>query len=99
MIGLLQDGPLRFTDLHRRVDGISHRMLTQTLRSLERDGIVSRMSYPEVPPRVEYAVTELGKALSQHVVALVGWTAENHQAIIDAREAYDARAAAASAEH
>ena len=97
VIGLLQDGPQRFGDLHRRVDGISHRMLSQTLRSLERDGLVSRTSYPEVPPRVEYAATELGRSLSGPIVALVNWAADNHLAIFKARTAFDAAAEAVSA--
>ena len=76
MIGLLHDGPRRFTDIQRSVDGISHRMLTQTLRSLERDGLVTRTSYPEIPPRVEYATTPLGRSLSEPVIELVGWAAD-----------------------
>lgn len=90
VVGLLHDHPLRFTELHRRVDGISHRMLTQTLRNLERDGLVSRRAYPEIPPRVEYAATELGRSLAEPVLGLVGWAAANHEEIIAARETYDA---------
>ncbi|ALE04676.1 transcriptional regulator (plasmid) [Arthrobacter sp. ERGS1:01] len=89
VIGLLHDGPLRFTEIQRSVDGISHRMLTQTLRSLERDGLVSRKSYAEIPPRVEYAVTPLGRSLSEPVITLVGWAADNHRSILDARATYD----------
>ena len=89
VIGLLHDGPRRFTDIQRSVDGISHRMLTQTLRSLERDGLVTRTSYPEIPPRVEYATTPLGRSLSEPVIELVGWAATNHRAILDARSAFD----------
>lgn len=94
VVGLLHDRPLRFTELQRRVDGISHRMLTQTLRNLERDGLVSRTSYPEIPPRVEYAATELGRSLSEPVLALVGWAAENHERITSARDAFDAASGA-----
>ena len=90
VVGLLHDHPLRFTELHRRVDGISHRMLTQTLRNLERDGLVSRRAYPEIPPRVEYAATELGRSLAEPVLGLVGWAAANHEEIIAARDTYDA---------
>lgn len=90
VIGLLHDQPLRFTELQRRVDGISHRMLTQTLRNLERDGLVSRRAYPEIPPRVEYAATELGRSLAEPVLGLVGWAAANHEEITAARETYDA---------
>nr|WP_210001768.1 helix-turn-helix domain-containing protein [Paeniglutamicibacter kerguelensis] len=89
VIGLLHDGPRRFTEIQRSVDGISHRMLTQTLRSLERDGLVTRTSYPEIPPRVEYATTPLGRSLSEPVIELVGWAATNHRAILDARSAFD----------
>jgi DNA-binding HxlR family transcriptional regulator len=90
VVGLLHDRPLRFTELQRRVDGISHRMLTQTLRNLERDGLVSRRAYPEIPPRVEYAATELGRSLAEPVLGLVGWAAANHEEITAARETYDA---------
>ena len=89
VIALLHDRPLRFTELQRRVDGISHRMLTQTLRNLQRDGLVSRTSYAEIPPRVEYAATELGRSLAQPVLGLVGWAAENHERITSARDAFD----------
>ena len=71
-------------------------MLTLTLRNLERDGLVTRTIYPEVPPRVEYSLTELGKTLQKPINALWDWSAENHQAIIEARSIYDAREAAAS---
>jgi DNA-binding HxlR family transcriptional regulator len=89
VIGLLHDQPLRFTELHRRVDGISHRMLTQTLRNLERDGLVSRRAYAEIPPRVEYAATDLGRSLAEPVLGLVGWAAANHEEITAARETFD----------
>jgi DNA-binding HxlR family transcriptional regulator len=89
VIGTLDGGPLRFTELQRRVDGISHRMLTQTLRSLERDGLVTRTSYPEIPPRVEYATTALGRSLAEPALHLVTWAADNHEEIASARDAYD----------
>jgi DNA-binding HxlR family transcriptional regulator len=89
VIGTLGGGPLRFTELQRRVDGISHRMLTQTLRSLERDGLVTRTSYPEIPPRVEYAATALGRSLAEPALHLVSWAAEKHEEIAAARDAYD----------
>jgi DNA-binding HxlR family transcriptional regulator len=90
VVGLLRDDPLRFTELQRRVDGISHRMLTQTLRNLERDGLVSRKAYAEIPPRVEYTATELGRSLAEPVLGLVGWAAANHEQITAARDTYDA---------
>ena len=89
VIGVLHDGPLRFTQLHRKIDGISQRMLTQTLRSLERDGLVQRTSYPEIPPRVEYAATALGRSLSEPVIQLATWAAAHQGEIVAAREAFD----------
>jgi len=92
----LGDGPQRFTGLKRSIDGVSQRMLTVTLRGLERDGIVSRTMYPVVPPRVEYALTPLGTTLLDVAGAIVSW-ADAHLAEVDAaRAAYDARAAAAA---
>jgi DNA-binding HxlR family transcriptional regulator len=82
---------VRFNELRSQVDGISQRMLTVTLRGLERDGMVSRTVYPEVPPRVEYALTPLGATLRQLVRGLVAWSGA-HLAEVDAsRAAYDAR--------
>ncbi|MFF2272102.1 winged helix-turn-helix transcriptional regulator [Agromyces sp. NPDC058136] len=91
VIGVLHDGPLRFTELQRKIDGISHRMLTQTLRSLERDGLVTRTSYPEIPPRVEYAATPLGRSLSEPVIELARWAFAHRADILEAREAFDER--------
>jgi DNA-binding HxlR family transcriptional regulator len=89
---LANAGPLRFSELRRRVDGVSQRMLTVTLRGLERDGLVRRMMYPEVPPRVEYALTPLGATLREIVGALIEWS-EAHLAEVDAARArYDAQA-------
>ncbi|WP_084003148.1 winged helix-turn-helix transcriptional regulator [Agromyces aureus] len=90
VIRMLHEHSMRFTELQRSIDGISHRMLTQTLRNLERDGLVSRTSYPEIPPRVEYAATDLGRSLALPVLGLVEWAAANHASITDAREAFDA---------
>jgi DNA-binding HxlR family transcriptional regulator len=93
-IALLQGRTLRFNELRREIDGISQRMLTVTLRQLERDGLVTRTVYPVVPPRVEYALTPLGQTLHSTIQALVSWT-ENHQdEVAAARAAYDARQAA-----
>jgi DNA-binding HxlR family transcriptional regulator len=84
-------GVVRFNGLRSRVDGISQRMLTVTLRGLERDGLVVRTAFPEVPPRVEYSLTPLGATLSQLVCDLVTW-ADAHVTNVDAaRAAYDAR--------
>ena len=90
----LGGGPQRFTSLKRSIDGVSQRMLTVTLRGLERDGIVSRTMYPVIPPRVEYALTPLGATLLDAAGTLVSW-ADAHLAEVEAaRAAYDARAAA-----
>ena len=90
----LGDGTQRFTSLKRSIDGVSQRMLTVTLRGLERDGIVSRTMYPVIPPRVEYALTPLGATLLDAAGTLVSW-ADAHLAEVEAaRAAYDARAAA-----
>src|SRR5687767_12250565 len=84
-------GTLRFNEMRSRVDGISQRMLTVTLRGLERDGLVARVVYPEVPPRVEYSLTELGKTLRQLVRGLVKWSEAHLKEVDEARAAYDAR--------
>ena len=84
-------GTLRFNELRSRVDGISQRMLTVTLRGLERDGLVARTVYPEVPPRVEYALTKLGKTLRQLVRGLVEWSGAHLEEVDAARAAYDAK--------
>lgn len=91
IIGLLENGPQRFSDLQRGVGGISQKMLTQTLRSLERDGLVSRTIYPEVPPRVEYELTELGCTLCEPIAAIRRWAEEHIDAVIAAQAAYDKR--------
>lgn len=84
-------GTLRFSELRRRVEGISQRMLTVTLRSLERDGLVSRTMYPEVPPRVEYALTPLALTLRDIVGQLVRWSQDHLVEIDAARDRYDAQ--------
>jgi DNA-binding HxlR family transcriptional regulator len=92
-IALLEGRTLRFTELQRRIDGISQRMLTVTLRQLERDGLVERTVYPVVPPRVEYSLTPLGSTLHSTIQSLVTWTEEHQAEIAAARAAYDGRAA------
>lgn len=79
------NGKLRFSDIQRTIGDISQRMLTVTLRSMEADGIISREIYAEVPPRVEYELTELGDELFIHVKALVGWAEENVATIMENR--------------
>lgn len=99
VVGMLgRHGTLRFNELKRLINGVSQRMLTLTLRNLERDGLVSRTIYPEVPPRVEYNLTEMGKTLQGPIDALWNWSAEHHMAILDARAIYDARENMATAE-
>src|ERR1700688_3180992 len=92
VIHVLNDaGTLRFNELRSRVAGISQRMLTVTLRGMERDGLVTRTVYPEVPPRVEYRLTELGSTLRQLVRGLVEWSGAHLTEVDSARAAYDAR--------
>lgn len=91
VIGRLSDGVMRFNQLRRAIDGISQRMLTLTLRNLERDGLVTRTLYPEIPPRVEYALTPLGQTLIAPIGALWDWSAEHYEDVVSARSAYDAR--------
>jgi DNA-binding HxlR family transcriptional regulator len=81
VIGTLRSGPLRFGQLQQAAAGISQRMLTLTLKHLVEDGLVSRTAYAEVPPRVEYEVTELGRSLVPLVMALADWAMANHEQI------------------
>ncbi|UOQ56145.1 helix-turn-helix transcriptional regulator [Leucobacter allii] len=90
VIGALRDGPRRFSEIARRVEGVSQKMLTQTLRALERDGLVSRTAYPEVPPRVEYALTELGTTLQEPLQAIEEWARTHMDRVLEARERADA---------
>lgn len=90
IVGLLNDKqPQRFAELQRQIGGISQKMLTQTLRSLERDGLVLRTVYPQVPPRVEYALTPLGQTLCEPIAALIRWSEENIDAVTAAQKRYD----------
>jgi len=91
VINLLSGRTMRFMDIRRAVPDISQRMLTVTLRHLERDGIVERTAYPTVPVTVEYCLTPLGTTLIHSVIALVRWTAEHEGEIAAARSRYDAR--------
>lgn len=90
VVGTLRAERLRFTELQRHIPGISQRMLTLTLRQLERDGLITRTVYAEVPPRVEYELTPLGGTLIELAMALADWAIENHPRIEDSRAAYDA---------
>ena len=87
----LGDGPKRFNELRRSIASISQRILTLTLRGLERDGLISRTVFPTVPPRVDYELTELGRSLLRPVRALGGWARENRSRILQARLRFDAK--------
>lgn len=89
-IELLGYGPLRFSELKRQIDGISQRMLTVTLRRLERDGLLNRTVHPVVPPRVDYELTERGRSLLEAVAPLVHWARQQRADIAVSRQAYDA---------
>ena len=89
VVGALAHGPLRFSQLATRIEGVSQKMLTQTLRALERDGLVTRTVYPQIPPRVEYELTEAGHTLQEPLKALEDWATTHMPAILAAREHYD----------
>ncbi|GAB3756300.1 winged helix-turn-helix transcriptional regulator [Microlunatus parietis] len=91
VIALLDQRCLRFTELRRRIDGVSQRMLAVTLRHLERDGLVKRTVHPVVPPRVDYELTPLGRSLHATIQALVDWTETHQGEIAAARSNYDER--------
>lgn len=93
----LQPAPMRFNALRRSIEGISQRMLTVTLRSLERDGLVSRTVRPTTPPEVEYALTALGCSIAVPIGALGDWAAQNREQLVAAREAFDIAAGSARA--
>lgn len=94
VLSALEGGTLRFSELRRAVEPISQKMLTQTLRTLEREGLVSRTVYASVPPKVEYALTPLGTGLSTAIAAIRGWAYANIAAIESARLDFDSRAEA-----
>ncbi len=89
IVAMLASGPQRFNALKRGIDGISQRMLTLTLRGLERDGLVTRTMYPTIPPRVDYELTEMGRTLLDPVMALVNWAARHQVAIAEAHKRFD----------
>lgn len=93
VLGLLGDGPVRFNQLRRRVEGISQKMLSQTLKSLERDGLVSRRAIPTVPVTVEYSITPLGETLSATVDGLRIWAETHMEQVLKSQQQYDAAAA------
>jgi DNA-binding HxlR family transcriptional regulator len=91
VVDRLGEGPRRFTELHRGIEGITGRMLTVTLRGLERDGIITRTVHAAVPPRVDYELTPLGQTLLDTIGQLFGWAVEHSAEIEHARADYDAR--------
>jgi DNA-binding HxlR family transcriptional regulator len=92
VVEILGRGPTRFNELRRKIGGISQKMLTTTLRQLERDGMLVRTVYPTIPPRVDYELTELGRELLVPVRALGAWARENMDRINDARQRFDSAA-------
>ncbi|WP_405722630.1 helix-turn-helix transcriptional regulator [Streptomyces sp. NBC_01537] len=88
-LGGLSEGPLRFNELRRRVDGVSEKMLSQTLHALERDGLVHREAQPTNPPRVDYSLTPLGQETAERLVALIELVEERMPEVIEAQQRYD----------
>lgn len=91
VVNFLGDGPKRFSELQKAIDGISQKMLTTTLRNLERDGFCTRKVFPSIPPRVDYELTKLGRDLLVPVKALADWTLDNKDRIDAARHKFDER--------
>jgi DNA-binding HxlR family transcriptional regulator len=91
VVGFLSDGPMRFNVLRRTIGGISQRMLTLTLRGLERDGLVTRTVTPSIPPRVDYELTELGRTLIATLGDLSEWAIRNRKVVEESRRQFDSR--------
>ena len=89
IVGVLSEGDTRFSQLARRIEGVSQKMLTQTLRGLERDGLVRRTVYPEVPVRVEYALTNAGRTLCEPLRALQEWSIAHLEDVSASQQAHD----------
>ena len=90
IITALSDGPMRIGELRRQIDGVSQKMLTQTLRDLERDGFVTRTVTPSIPPRVDYELTEMGRELREPLSVLSRWAVKNQHRLEDARDRFSA---------
>ena len=97
VVQTLGEGPKRFNELRREIPSVSQRMLTLTLRNLERDGLVNRTVTPSIPPRVDYELTELGQSLQKPICGLATWATENVEAIHEAQARFDANAETAEA--
>ena len=95
ILAVLLERTARFNEIRRRVQGVSQKMLTQTLRDLERCGLVSRAIFPEVPPRVEYSLTPLGRSLVEVLETVTGWAEANTRQVLEAQKKFDLRKAAA----
>jgi DNA-binding HxlR family transcriptional regulator len=92
VVGALEDKTKRFGELRREIGGVSQKMLTQTLRGLEMDGIITRRVYASVPPKVEYSLTELGRSLIHMLEAIRKWSEHNIEDVLQARSQFDSRA-------
>ncbi|WP_128435162.1 winged helix-turn-helix transcriptional regulator [Streptomyces cyaneus] len=88
-LGALYDGSLRFNELRRRVDGVSEKMLSQTLHALERDGLVHREAQPTNPPRVDYELTPLGRGVAERLLTLIHFVEGQMDDVLEARQRYD----------
>jgi DNA-binding HxlR family transcriptional regulator len=93
LVALENGRPMRFAELRRRLDGVTPKVLTQTLRALEREGLLNRTPYPTIPPRVEYQLTDLGRELGALLQTITDWSQTNITAIQSAREEFDERTA------
>lgn len=91
IIRVLRHSPCRFNQLRREIEGISQKALSQTLRKLERDGLVSRTAFPTVPVTVEYALTTLGETLSNRITPLLSWAEDQIEHVLEAQRQYDSR--------
>jgi DNA-binding HxlR family transcriptional regulator len=98
VVGMLGDGKKRFSELRHGIEGISQRMLTLTLKGLERDGLITRTVFPTIPPRVEYDLTKLGRSLLEPITGLAKWAGSNREKIQSARTQYDAKSLTKQAE-
>lgn len=91
IVGALSSGPMRFNALQRAIPGLSHKMLTVTLRGLERDGLVKRTAFATIPPRVDYELTPQGQSLNEPLLTLAGWARSQQSYIEASRRAFDAK--------
>ena len=99
VVGALEDKTKRFGELRREIGGVSQKMLTQTLRGLERDGLVARVVYPSVPPKVEYSLTKLGRTLVRTLEAIRQWSEKSIENVLKARDDYDSRTKSERLDH